>query len=164
MKTRLAETLINRRLQESGEALGLDGAVADSASDGLNTLLPMLISLYLCYYGCHWNIKGPRFRDLHLFFSDHLGVVQGDFDAVAERIVALGGVASPTCRAVCDYFVGTPDEQLARLLDSERGLCGVLRGAVTCANDCNDHGTAQLLGDMLVRAEKRAAWLDSYLG
>jgi starvation-inducible DNA-binding protein len=48
----------------------------------------------------HWNIKGPNFVGLHELF-DRVSGEAGQFaDLIAERAVALGGVARGTLQAV----------------------------------------------------------------
>ena len=48
----------------------------------------------------HWNVKGPHFIGLHELFDQVHEHVDQAVDLVAERLVALGGVAEGTARAV----------------------------------------------------------------
>lgn len=41
----------------------------------------------------HWNVKGPHFIQLHELFDRVHSVVEEFADTLAERIVALGGIA-----------------------------------------------------------------------
>jgi len=66
----------------------------------LNSRLADGIDLYLQTKQAHWNVKGPSFIALHELF-DKLGEELEDYiDDMAERIVALGGVAEGTVGAV----------------------------------------------------------------
>jgi starvation-inducible DNA-binding protein len=46
----------------------------------------------------HWNVKGPNFIGLHELFDSVNEAVEGYVDAIAERIVQLGGTAEGTVR------------------------------------------------------------------
>lgn len=66
----------------------------------LNSRLADGIDLYLQTKQAHWNVKGPNFIALHELF-DKLGEeLETYVDDMAERIVALGGVAEGTLGAV----------------------------------------------------------------
>ena len=41
--------------------------------------------------GYHWNVRGPRFNDLHKFFESQYAQIEKSIDEVAERIRSLGG-------------------------------------------------------------------------
>ena len=41
----------------------------------------------------HWNVRGPGFIGLHAFFDTLHGQAEAFADTLAERIMALGGVA-----------------------------------------------------------------------
>jgi starvation-inducible DNA-binding protein len=68
--------------------------------DLLNARLADGIDLYLQTKQAHWNVKGPSFIALHELF-DKLGEeLEDHIDDMAERVVALGGVAEGTLAAV----------------------------------------------------------------
>src|SRR6478609_1450506 len=59
----------------------------------LNEHLANAIDLQLQAKQAHWNIKGPNFAGLHELF-DRVAAQAGEYsDLIAERAVALGGVA-----------------------------------------------------------------------
>jgi starvation-inducible DNA-binding protein len=51
----------------------------------------------------HWNIKGPHFVSLHPLFDALATELAAHNDAIAERIVTLGGLAVGTARHVAAH-------------------------------------------------------------
>ncbi len=66
----------------------------------LNARLAGAIDLHLQSKQAHWNVKGPSFIALHELFDQLAEGLEGGIDEMAERIVALGGVAEGTLGAV----------------------------------------------------------------
>ena len=68
----------------------------------LNASLADLIDLFNQTKHAHWNVKGPSFIALHELF-DKLGEELEEYiDEIAERAVALGGVAEGTTNVVIE--------------------------------------------------------------
>lgn len=68
--------------------------------DLLNGRLADLLDLHLQAKQAHWNVKGPSFIALHELFDKVADEVDEAVDDVAERAVALGGIAKGTVAAV----------------------------------------------------------------
>jgi starvation-inducible DNA-binding protein len=68
--------------------------------DLLNARLADTLDLQMQAKQAHWNVKGPNFIGLHELFDKLAEDLEGDIDDIAERIVALGGVAHGTVQAV----------------------------------------------------------------
>lgn len=66
----------------------------------LNQQLADAIDLSLQAKQAHWNVKGPHFTSLHLFFDEIAHALTELIDGLAERVVQLGGVACGTLQAV----------------------------------------------------------------
>ena len=66
----------------------------------LNERLADLIDLQLQAKQAHWNVKGPNFIALHELFDSVAEDTEEFVDTVAERIVALGGIAEGTISIV----------------------------------------------------------------
>src|SRR5215813_2446881 len=64
----------------------------------LNERLADAIDLFNQIKFAHWNVKGPTFIALHELFDDIAERVEEHSDLLAERVVALGGVAEGTTR------------------------------------------------------------------
>ena len=67
-----------------------------SAIEMLNEHLADAIDLHLQAKQAHWNIKGPNFVGLHELFDRIAAQADEYADLLAERAVALGGVARGT--------------------------------------------------------------------
>lgn len=65
--------------------------------DALQRTLCDLIDLSLVCKQYHWNIQGPRFRELHLALDEVVDLAREQYDEVAERIATIG--AFPDGRA-----------------------------------------------------------------
>ena len=66
--------------------------------DLLNQNLADILDLRLQAKQAHWNVKGPSFFSLHELFDKVAEELEGFADEIAERAVALGGVALGTAR------------------------------------------------------------------
>ena len=62
----------------------------------LNDRLAEAIDLQLQAKHAHWNVKGPNFVGLHDLFDRVADAVRDFVDLIAERGVALGGIAEGT--------------------------------------------------------------------
>lgn len=56
----------------------------------LSKLLADSYTLYLKTHNYHWNVKGKRFRELHLLFEEQYTELALAVDEIAERIRTLG--------------------------------------------------------------------------
>jgi len=68
----------------------------------LNNNLAAAIDLKLQAKQAHWNLKGENFISLHELFDKVASEADDYADALAERIVQLGGIAAGTLQAVTD--------------------------------------------------------------
>ena len=68
-------------------------ATRRSVVEMLNEHLADAIDLHLQAKQAHWNIKGPNFVGLHELFDRIAAQADEYADLIAERAVALGGVA-----------------------------------------------------------------------
>jgi starvation-inducible DNA-binding protein len=74
--------------------------VREQVIDLLNQNLADIIDLGLQTKEAHWNVKGPHFIGLHLLFDEVAEELEKLTDTIAERAVALGGVAFGTSQVV----------------------------------------------------------------
>ena len=51
----------------------------------------------------HWNVKGPQFPVLHPLFETFASELAGFNDAIAERAVTLGALATGTSRHIAQH-------------------------------------------------------------
>jgi len=69
----------------------------------LNTALATNLDLYLVAKQAHWNVKGPNFQGLHALFDTVSDAAREYADLLAERAVALGGMAMGTHHDVSSH-------------------------------------------------------------
>jgi starvation-inducible DNA-binding protein len=75
----------------------------------------------------HWNVKGPNFKGLHELFDEIHGHVDEAVDQIAERLVALGGIAEGTARVVAERSTLASAD---RARDAGNPWCALERGAL----------------------------------
>lgn len=119
----------------------------------LNRQLADVIDLGLQAKQAHWNVKGPGFAALHALFDEVAAELAGFADELAERAVALGGVARGTVQALAagSRLTAYPLEALAET-DHLWALSAALaqtakstRESVRVAEKAGDAGTADAL-------------------
>jgi starvation-inducible DNA-binding protein len=66
----------------------------------LNARLADAIDLSLQAKQAHWNVRGPHFAGLHALFDQVAASADEYADLIAERAVALGGLAEGTLQVV----------------------------------------------------------------
>lgn len=76
--------------------------------DLLNQHLADVLDLGLQAKQAHWNVKGPSFIALHELFDKVADELQGFSDEIAERAVALGGVALGTVQIIAERSTLAP--------------------------------------------------------
>lgn len=132
----------------------------------LNEHLAGVIDLQLQAKQAHWNIKGPNFSGLHQLFDEIAGQAGEYADLIAERAVALGGVARGTLQAVShqshlpEYPLEVADWR-AHVLAMQGALATFGRGvraAIDEAAALNDADTADLFTEVS-RGSDKSLWM-----
>jgi starvation-inducible DNA-binding protein len=122
----------------------------------LNEHLADAIDLQLQAKQAHWNIKGPNFVGLHELFDRVASEAREYSDDIAERAVALGGVARGTLQAVSgnsqlrEYPLEVGDWR-AHVRAMQDALATFGRGARKAIDDAtalNDADTADLFTEI----------------
>ena len=137
-----------------------------SAIELLNEHLADAIDLHLQAKQAHWNIKGPNFVGLHELF-DRIAAQASEYsDLIAERAVALGGVARGTLQAVSaqsqlrEYPLEIGDWR-AHVHAMQDALATFGRGARKAIDDAqalNDANTADLFTE-ISRGVDKSLWM-----
>ena len=132
--------------------IGINKQDRTKVAESLKHLLADSYTLYLQTHNFHWNVSGPRFRDLHLML-------------IAERIRSLGLPAPGTYKAFAKLssiqeVEGVPDakEMVKILNESHEQVVKTCREALKLAEDAEDESTAALVSDRMVIHEK-TAWM-----
>lgn len=154
--------------------LGLGVEDSSMIIGDLNTLL----SNYQVYYqnlrGIHWNIRGKRFFELHVKFEELYNDSQLKVDAIAERILTIGGKPLHTFE---DYIkhnslkigknISKDDQAVQLIVDSLSGLLKIEREILNKTDDMGDEGTNSMMSDFISEQEKTIwmmnAWLEESL-
>ena len=134
-------------------------------ASGLSHVLADSYALYLKTHNFHWNVEGPRFRDLHLMFEEQYAELAGAVDLIAERIRALGQYA-PGSLAQFARLASVKDaedvpkaEEMVKQLAADHEMVErTIRSALPPAQRAGDEVTAGLLVDRLTVHEK-TAWM-----
>lgn len=150
---------------------GLPQETASKIVDALNQDLASMFVLYHQYHKHHWIVEGAQFLELHLLLEAHYTQLHTQFDELAERIVALGGlpVTGPTAVEKHAYIEHEAEgmfdlrEMLDHDVSAECTLAEHIRGHVALAAKLGDYGTEAMLKATLEAGEKRAAFLEKHL-
>lgn len=119
----------------------------------------------------HWNVKGPNFYQLHLLFDSLAEKVEGHVDEVAERVTALGGVATGTARQavassrVPEFPAGVHKgtDVVAALADRFAAVGKAARAAIDKADELEDKDTADLFTAVSRDLDQSLYFLESHL-
>jgi len=118
----------------------------------------------------HWNVKGPSFIALHQLFDAVYGNAGGHVDAIAERIVQLGGTAEGTVQVVArrsrlpEYplAVASGKEHVEALSRSLSVFGTAIRKAIDQADELNDKDTADLCTEISRSVDKDLWFVEAH--
>ena len=121
----------------------------------LNQLLADVLDLQGQAKQAHWNVKGPSFIALHELFDKVADEVEEFADNIAERAIALGGVARGTATVVAKESrlpkypldISTGREHVKALANALASFGQPVREAIQTASDAGDADTADLFTD-----------------
>ena len=151
--------------------LGLDEKTAGEMAKILNTNLASMFTLYHQYHKHHWIVEGAQFLELHLLLEAHYTELHDQFDVVAERIVALGGlpVSGPAEVEKAAYIQheepGMFDlrAMLEHDVEAEGAIAHHMRDHIQTATRLGDYASESMLNEILQAGEKRTAFLQKHL-
>jgi starvation-inducible DNA-binding protein len=158
---------------DAGIRIGLEQDSRVQVGELLQRVLSDEITLYTKTRNYHWNVMGPRFHTLHVFFEAQYQALQEKSDEVAERIRSLGEYAAGSMTEFMDLtrlqeqspdMHPTATEMLATLTADHEGIIRTLReGIEKCEADHGDAGTADFLTGLMEDHEKMAWMLRAHL-
>ena len=145
--------------------VGLSEQERKGIAGGLAELLADTYNLYLKTHYFHWNVTGPRFRELHLMFEEEYTELWQAVDIIAERIRALGEVAPGTYREFSRLSsipepdgVPSADATIDEVLRDHETVIRVARKTFTSAEGAGDQVTMDLLTGRM-QAHEETAWM-----
>ena len=132
----------------------------------LNMLLADSIDLALVTKQAHWNLKGPNFIALHEMLDGFRSEIDGHVDAMAERILQLGGtahgtsqnIASSTRLAPYPTDITTSADHLAALIDRYATVSDSVRNGIDEVANAGDANTSDILTGYS-RVLEKSLWL-----
>ncbi len=148
-------------------AIGLDMKGSKDLSQKLNELLANYSIFYQNTRGCHWNIKGEKFFELHLKFEELYNDILLKIDEVAERILTLGHSPEHNYSEYKKHssikeskHVSDGKEAVKGILDSFKTVISLQREIMATAQKLEDEGTSALMSDY-IRAQEKMVWMYS---
>jgi len=160
-----AETAMSEKID-----IGIAENARNQIAGGLARVLADSYTLYLKTHNYHWNVTGPRFRELHLMFEEQYTELATAVDEIAERIRTLGAFAPGSyaefseLSSIREAGGPIPAEEMVRdLVSANETLVRTIREILPDSQDANDESTASLLADRMVVHEKTAWMLRSAL-
>lgn len=138
----------------------------------LNTLLADYQVHYQRMRAYHWNVKGPRFFELHAKFEELYTAAALKVDALAERVLALDGSPLSTLKAQLKAASLKEDEKehvsaealVKNTIKDFNALNATLRKLGREAAKGGDDATFNLLEPMADEQEKTVWMLKAFLG
>jgi len=115
----------------------------------------------------HWNVEGPDFHSMHLFFEGQYKELDEIIDSVAERIRSLGHYTPATLKNFLEltHLSETIHEEndgrgfMKELLNDHESITMKLRELIGhFANELKDAGTSDFVTGIMETHEK-IAWL-----
>ncbi|HVZ93324.1 MAG TPA: DNA starvation/stationary phase protection protein Dps [Phycisphaerales bacterium] len=136
----------------------------------LNRHLADHVDLYSQIKQAHWNVKGPHFIQLHLFFDTIAEEIEEHIDTIAERATALGGRAMGTTRMAAkesrlpEYPAAVAGLQhVEALVERVAAVAKSTRAAIDIADKAGDAGTTDLFTQISRDLDKQLWMLEAHL-
>jgi len=152
--------------------IGINDEGRKAVSFELSKLLADEFVLYAKTRNAHWNVEGPDFHAMHLFFESQYEQLDEIMDGVAERIRSLGHYAPATLKSLLELThlsekAGDKNDSLAfikGLLEDHESIIEFIRGNIDpFASKYHDYGTSDYITGLMEDHEKMAWMLRSHL-
>jgi|SRR6476659_8348400 starvation-inducible DNA-binding protein len=147
--------------------IGLKDKPVIELVDHINILLANYQIHYQKVRGCHWNVRGHNFFDLHIKFEELYNNAQTTIDELAERVLTLGKSPFST---YADYIKVSEikeikteglsaEKMVSAILDDFQKLIEIEREVIENATEnAEDEGTADMIIGFLKFKEK-TSWM-----
>lgn len=126
--------------------------------------------LYTKLHNFHWNVKGPHFFTLHAKFEELYNEAAAHMDALAERVLAIGGKPTGTLSAVlrtASITEATGNETAEQMVEAIVRdftiLVDELKLGIEAAEQAGDEATADMLLEIRSGLEKHIWMLNAFL-
>lgn len=160
----------HREIQAFGQERKLPIALAQAACkqsvENLNQLLADTMVLRDLYKKHHWQVSGPTFYPLHLLYDKHFAEQVELVDAIAERIMMLGGLSLAMAPDVAETTIiprppkgrERAEVQIERLLAAHEMVLEEARSMARDAAKSGDDGTNDLIVSDVIRTNEMQVW------
>lgn len=147
--------------------IGISETNRKIVSEQLGKLLADEFVLYTKTLNAHWNVEGPDFHSVHLYFEELYGQSQEIVDSVAERIRQLGHYAPATLKDfiklthLTETLKGSNNslDLIKNLLGDHESIIEFIRGNVKEFDEAHkDAGTSDYVTALMEKHEK-TAWM-----
>ncbi len=153
-------------------SIGISPANLQAVAAELSKLLADEFLLYTKTRNAHWNVEGPDFHSMHIFFEQQYEQLDEIMDGVAERIRQLGHYAPATLKSFLNLTHLTEqlgernDSQgfIKELLTDHENIIIFLRENINrFAGEYGDAGTSDYITGLMEDHEKMAWFLRAHL-
>jgi starvation-inducible DNA-binding protein len=155
--------------KDTSAVIQKDHRASTEVIESLNHILANEFTLFTKTLNYHWNVTGPRFHSLHVFFETQYKALLTVMDEVAERVRMLGEAPVSTLREMRsdNTIIETPGE----FMSADKMINDLLAGHVEIQRqiasalelDQLDPGTEDFLTSLLRDHEKSSWMLKSHL-
>ncbi|REA61968.1 DNA starvation/stationary phase protection protein [Dyadobacter luteus] len=152
--------------------IGITEENRSAVANELNKILADEFVLYTKTKNAHWNIEGPDFHTIHIFFESQFEQLDDIVDSVAERIRSLGHYTPATLQLFLQLTHLTEASRsnnsstalIRELLADHESIIIHLRENINrFANEYHDAGTSDFITGLMETHEKMAWFLRSHL-
>ncbi len=150
--------------------IGLDKQKTANLIISLNNLLSNFQVYYQNLRGLHWNIKGKSFFELHVKFEEFYTDSQEKIDAIAERILTLGGTPlhtfndySKMAKVPVGKNITNDEASVTLVVKSLTELLKIERIILSESDEAADEGTNAMMSDFISEQEKTIWMLNAWL-
>ncbi|KJE27475.1 Dps family protein [Geobacillus thermoleovorans] len=127
--------------------------------------------LYVKLHNYHWYVTGPQFFTLHEKFEQLYNEAAVHIDALAERLLALGGKPVATMKDCLEQAsvkeaagTETAEQMVAAIVGDFETMIGELKEGMQLADEVGDETTGDMLLGIHRGLEKHVWMLKSFLG
>ncbi len=152
--------------------IGISNTNRQKVAEELSKLLADEFVLYTKTRNAHWNVEGPDFHSMHLFFESQYEQLDDIMDSVAERIRSIGHYAPATLKMYSQLTHLSEQQRtkndsqgfIKELTSDHESIIIYLRENINkFANDYADAGTSDYITGLMETHEKMAWMLRSHL-
>lgn len=152
--------------------IGISSGHLTRVTGVLNQILADQTVLYIKTRNAHWNVEGPDFHAMHLFFESQYEELEQMIDEVAERVRTLGHYAVATMKEYLEITHLTEEMRenndstgfIRELVEDHESIIIYMRKHIEqIENEWEDAGTADFITGIMEKHSKMAWMLRAHL-